>query len=477
MSISHEKKDGFIKRNLKLTIVIASLLAAIPIITLASLAGNDNLELISLAVTLILTVLALDITIIQVLDYRQEKRTEEFRMLNLGLSKFRFNYAEKLRKEYDEANTGKGFAGTDHPLIGLEGWFPDNLVTLGSAVKLHVPDEKRDGDYNKVGNLYTEKDADAIKPRRDLPFSYNSRIYLNKNIFNNRIFIVENIEKNWRVGIDFTVVRSTYDKFYDTCELIAHLSAYRLDMKPKAKRTIDLLDYHDRAIGIGVCTLTVIRFPQEQIFFLVHHRSDKVGEAPGTVSMVPAGSFAPTGEYDEPNSDNAPNGVPPSLADNVFREFEEELLGLPEVEHPLFYKPICDYREHAILKKAFNEDRLYYLGMGFDPVTTKMEMVTMLVIDWTADLEEAFFKLCESRTADLTEIRKIKDDATRVEAFFNEVSSSEGERVDLLPFDETTIDRMYGDRQCMPVFRESMYQCSSHRLQLYRVLKGLPWSP
>lgn len=430
--------------------------------------GDEKIGALSLGVTLALTLMATAIAVIELMDAKQDRRAEDLKMLSRSLSRFRFNYAEKLRPMYHEAYKDKGFDTKDDPLIAKNDWLPDRLVTLDSALDLTIAGDRDDrGGYGKVGGKYTAKDTDKLSPRRDLPFSYNARIYLGKNVFDNKIFVIDGISGKWDDGIGFKVVRSTYDKFFDTCELIAHLSAYYTDIEPRDDLCIELESYRERAVGIGVCTLTVIRMSQDEAYFLVHHRSDKVGEAPGTVSMVPAGSFAPTGEYDHGDPEN-PIGDEPSLYNNVFREFEEELLGLTEVEHPQFYRPILG-------KEVFDRERLYYLGMGFDPVTTKMEMVTMLVIDWTDKVEGMLFDLCEERTADLSKVRKIENPVARVEAFFNEVSSSEGERIDMLRFDEGTLMRMYGDRQSMPVFREALLQ--SLRLKLYDEFKKMGWSP
>lgn len=84
--------------------IIASIVAVAAFTITCRNTGFIRLDLASFLVSSLLAAGALIIAGIEYSGYRQEKRIEEFKMLNQGLSKFRFNYAEKLRKEYEKTD-------------------------------------------------------------------------------------------------------------------------------------------------------------------------------------------------------------------------------------------------------------------------------------------------------------------------------------------------------------------------------------
>jgi len=104
--------------------------------------------------------------------------------------------------------------------------------------------------------------------------------------------------------------------------------------------------------------------------------------------MTPAGSFEPTKGFMKSHittddgrktkSSHNPNDkiaqeMINQVETTILREFEEEILGLESVEKA------DDYDISSFpLKDAYE---LYYVGVGLDPLTTKCEMMFLIVID------------------------------------------------------------------------------------------------
>ena len=104
-------------------------------------------------------------------------------------------------------------------------------------------------------------------------------------------------------------------------------------------------------------------------FFYVHRRtSPQLLDSPGGWHVVPSGQFQPDTAEDTNHRRNF------SIRRTVFRELAEELLGVQEVENSIrnradFYS---DPRVAPFVEGlARGAVRLYYMGLGFDPLTTK----------------------------------------------------------------------------------------------------------
>jgi hypothetical protein len=127
--------------------------------------------------------------------------------------------------------------------------------------------------------------------------------------------------------------------------------------------------------------------------FLQHQRNQSVATAPGTLCVVPAGTFQPVIPVSQTEAANmAPAWQQDySIMETMVREFLEECLGLEE--KIMRTPPGRDWRKHdrqvaeayKALKEALLENRgkakAWFFGIGFDPVTEYPEMLTALVID------------------------------------------------------------------------------------------------
>ena len=98
---------------------------------------------------------------------------------------------------------------------------------------------------------------------------------------------------------------------------------------------------------------------------LLHHRSGKVAECFGAISAVPAGSYQPVGmELRSPfNRD---------MANTIYREFGEELLNIEEFSH---------LGDELVLEEKYRRWPVMLLGMGFEPMNNKIEVMSAMQID------------------------------------------------------------------------------------------------
>jgi hypothetical protein len=135
---------------------------------------------------------------------------------------------------------------------------------------------------------------------------------------------------------------------------------------------------HDRAAGTA-------SFP-------LHWRDPaRVGHAGGMYQVIPVGIFQPSGEapWNEANDFDVWRGM--------LREFAEELLGVDE-DHGSERAPI-DYDRWPFARAmtdALRDGRIraYCLGLGADPLTLALDLLTVVVIDAPL-FDELFGELAE----------------------------------------------------------------------------------
>ena len=142
----------------------------------------------------------------------------------------------------------------------------------------------------------------------------------------------------------------------------------------------DPCDLRARSAAMAVCTLT-LRHDRGAgtASFPLHWRDPaRVGHAGGMYQVIPVGIFQPSGEarWNERNDFDLWRGM--------LREFAEELGGADE-DHGSEVVPI-DYRRWplaAAMTAARNDGRIraYCLGLGADPLTFAVDLLTVVVID------------------------------------------------------------------------------------------------
>ena len=288
---------------------------------------------------------------------RMDSRTETLVFVRRCATLSRFVYAERMVESYRHRHAiTDRWEGVDSPLISRKEWIPHSLIRLGDVFELNSSFEYING-YRVAGNgekdpkdtVLVERDMRALLPRPDRYLSYNNKMFLKKNSFDDELFIIKSIEGDCNHGkIRMDVRYTSYDHYIDTCEFLMLRDVHHMEEGIDGDLTIDLENYNNRAAGIGVCTLTILRLSDGKDYMLIHHRSDKLGEAPGVISLVPAGSFSPSGdeEYGVRASQGHDDAKTPRIIDTIFREFEEEILGSENVEFATDYERL-GLGEHA----------------------------------------------------------------------------------------------------------------------------------
>jgi hypothetical protein len=160
-------------------------------------------------------------------------------------------------------------------------------------------------------------------------------------------------------------------------------AAARLDLVTDLKLRDAIKDPCDpaarpAAIAISALTLRHDRASGTASFPLHWRDPARVGHAGGMYQVIPVGIFQPSGEapWNEANDFDLWRGM--------LREFAEELLGAAE-DYGSETAPI-DYDRWPFANKmtrALTDDRIraYCLGLGSDPLTFALDLLTVVVID------------------------------------------------------------------------------------------------
>lgn len=152
------------------------------------------------------------------------------------------------------------------------------------------------------------------------------------------------------------------------------------DSLPARTQVGDPCDPARRPTNIAVSTLTIRRGrTEEETSFLLHWRDPaKVGHAGGLHQVLPAGIFQPSGEaaWNEDNDFD--------LWRTMVREFAEEVLGASE-EYGSESAPIdydgWPFAADITAARADGRVRAFCLGLGVDPLTLAVDLLTVTVID------------------------------------------------------------------------------------------------
>ncbi len=219
-------------------------------------------------------------------------------------------------------------------------------------------------------------------------YADNCKFHLGKNLFNAPLYALDSVTVERGKQPLLTVTLGNYFDFYNTCEYLGFEMAYArriLGKKARTRRTMprrfrqrELFDTHNRFPGIGINTITILQNMiddteqgERETYFLLHKRGNKVAEGMGNYHVVPAGSYQPLLDYtvrEETPSDS----VAETMKNTVLREFGEELLD---------YEEFLDLNTSELLQRLDQILDPVYLGVGFEPLNTKTEVLAALVID------------------------------------------------------------------------------------------------
>jgi len=238
-------------------------------------------------------------------------------------------------------------------------------------------------------------------PDRRESYADNCKFHLGKNLFNAPLYALESVKVADGIQPEITVALGSYFDFYNTCEYLGFEMAYArriLGKKEQNKRTlpvryrnIDIFDTSNRFPGIGIDVITILHNviddtqageqETKRSYFLLHKRGNKVAEGMGNYHVIPAGSYQPLREYIE-REDTDSDNIAETMKNTVLREFGEELLD---------YEEFLDLNTSDLLQRLDQILEPVYLGIGFEPLNTKTEVLAALIIDLDRESDRKLF--------------------------------------------------------------------------------------
>ncbi|WP_165959217.1 transcriptional regulator, partial [Actinomadura sp. KC345] len=233
-----------------------------------------------------------------------------------------------------------------------EGWVPSAPVPLES-VRL-------------------EWEADPVPPAvadpdDGLPAGYRTYAEAMGALAPPRVF--EDRPSHRLVAADPPVLRFGPARYFDGVnvgESAAHELAAGVDGLPLRNRIGDPCDLSRRAVLTAITTVTLTTSGE----YVLHWRDPaKVAHAGGLHQVMPVGVFQPL--RDEP----------PGLWRSMVREYAEELLGMPEDYGEGFVQEDWPFHRAMTAERERGRVRAYFLGLGVDPLTFALDLLTAVVID------------------------------------------------------------------------------------------------
>lgn len=222
----------------------------------------------------------------------------------------------------------------------------------------------------------------------------NLNEYLKPKLFNAPIYQLVDF-KTANGLLTFTCCSNTYFEYVNNCEFLLFEFARAIykqfiangkspDVtKLNAKlipfrKAVDVFNFTQRCVGIGISTLFIMKDNGNVTFFKHKRTPGATMEGINTEHVVPAGTFQPREEM--PNTKD----LDFNIYKNILRELGEELLGREEMEGIKQSHDDITNDEH--IKKYHNlfvkkHAKAFFLGWGLDPLTTKAEFLTALVVD------------------------------------------------------------------------------------------------
>jgi transcriptional regulator with XRE-family HTH domain len=286
-------------------------------------------------------------------------------------------------------------------LLTSPSWIPPAPVAL-DQVELDWADEQAPSVLRG-----SEHEARAARPLRSAEQRYGRYVHAVRDLgpprlFENRLsFRLRTVDCAQPGGAQLGFGMTTYFDAVDVCETLAHelAAAYLtflpngLEVRQPAGRRLpfrklvgDPFDLDHRLVGASIDTLTIRRSGSSASFVLHQRDARQVAVAGGMYHVMPAGVFQPS------SMAPAAQTADFDLWRNVLREYSEEYLG--NLEHDGNASAVIDYEQQEpfrSLNTARREGKLrvYFLGVGLDPLTLWGEILTVAIFD-AAAFDELF---------------------------------------------------------------------------------------
>ena len=299
------------------------------------------------------------------------------------------------KKQYAQRDDCSEFAKEGGHLVYRNGWVdcktPDGgyypLREFCPAIAGEYPSTQYDIPFNPK------------LPDRKESYAENCKFHLGKNLFDAPLYALKDMTTEAGQRPAVTVTSGSYFDFYNTCEYLGFEMAYSrriLGRHELTARTLpvrfkrrELFDTSNRFPGIGINTVTILQNMIDDVdaggdkasFFLLHKRGNRVAEGMGNYHVVPAGSYQPLREYAE-REDTDSEHFAETMKNTVLREFGEELLD---------YEEFLDLNTSDLLQRLDGILDPVFLGLGFEPLNTKTEVLAALFIDLDRPQDASLF--------------------------------------------------------------------------------------
>ena len=467
-------KNFFLRKSVRVILLLC--IIAVIIAVIASFFSGiissfveymENFDNIELNVTIIALLVACVCFTMQIRDFsksRKDERKESLINTYALENKNRYDYSSKMLTAYKQLysenkldSCGNKIDMQAH-LVTFEGWcFPPGCRDMENISCKFVENTNTD---EQIWDSRFVSGRWHLYPDRYDTYAHNIAISVGKTVFDGPALNL--VDYDVKDNIEMTFSKTSYLHFYNTCGSIIASSIYRIHGKSQrsdartqdaecnreaASMCIELNDRSRRTASIGLCILTVIRNVDGADFFLVHRRSNKLAEAAGMTSVIPAGTLEPIhGNSLEELKEHYEGSEEPEkniLVENANREFREEVFGFPEFGLP----------DNMTFKKL--RGKYWYLGLGYDPLSTKVEMMGVMELE-CSDLIEDYNELLEQRNMKTTVPPTGEGKKPDYDQLCQILEGSPEGEVELMRFNRATLRDLERDRKGMPVFREIM---------------------
>ncbi|MFJ1938848.1 XRE family transcriptional regulator [Kitasatospora sp. NPDC088160] len=373
---------------------------------------------------------------------------EHWRWVRSFLNDHRFELTNRLLAE---STPERLVPGT--PLLARQHWIPKQPVPLERVRLRWVPDAP---EADLDGG---EPELDRIRPRRRSGTAYRRYADAVRELARPRLFEDRSCYRLLDVGTSaggptLTFGRGRYFDVIDICEAVAHEYAAAVlaggAATPFRAAIGDPTDLARRPVMAAISTLTIRHDRRTgEAEFVLHWRDpEKVASGGGLFQVMPVGMFQAS--HDAPWNE----GNDFDLWRAILRELSEELLGDAE-DYGSDRAPI-DYAAWPLNRSltAAREDgrlRVFWLGLGMDPLTFVTDMLTVAVFD--AELFDETFRRIVSTNDEGHRVGL--DDAT---------GRSTG-----IPFTAEQVDRLTGAEPMQPAGAALLRLAWRHRKALLQL--------
>jgi hypothetical protein len=287
----------------------------------------------------------------------------------------------------------------EFPLIVKRGWLLEKPMLISAASSLPARN-----DYVKDARPYRLDGLDSEY------ISIKNRVAAGKRRPTNgeTYRVIEIVKSNDELNFQFGLMG--YYDYINSCEaLAAELADFALrnpefsdekgtlcepadiPLLPHRGAPEEIYNFYTRSAGAGVNCLLLLKNYFNGVYsknvnrsskFVLHNRGTNTLEAQNTVHVVPAGGHQPMAKGFGDDREL-------SIWRTAVREFFEELFNKEEAAGIHAHgEDFFDLPKIRPLVEAFfgvdGAAKVYLLGVGLDPVTTKPEILVTIVVDWLA---------------------------------------------------------------------------------------------